>query len=62
MKHLQWPTKEWSVTFLDGTTCLIQADSEFRIRETYKFKGVDKVEFTRMALTEKQDTFSSRFD
>jgi hypothetical protein len=62
MKHLQWPVKEWVVTFNDGTTCVIRGSSEIQIRETYKFKGVANVEFTRMALTEKQDSISSRFD
>jgi hypothetical protein len=62
MRHLQFPIKEWLVTFRDGSTNTIKADSEMQIRETYKFKGVANVAFTRMALTEKQDTISSRFD
>jgi hypothetical protein len=62
MNHLQFPIKEWLVTFNDGTTCTIQGSSEMQIRETYKFKGVANVAFTRMALTEKQDSISSRFD
>jgi hypothetical protein len=62
VKHLQFNVTEWSVTFLDGTKYIVQAKSEWEIRDTYKFKGVDKVEFYRVTLSEVADTFSSRFD